>query len=142
MAEARLLLDGLGFPESTRWHDGRVWLCNWGAGDVVAVTVDGENFALVNASPDLRQQIIANSPLHPRRGLRDSPIRSVIVTNADVDHVLRTSEQRSRRSKYRAGDRGACDRRDEHSGPGRSGQSGDREQPGRSDLVRRRFRFH
>jgi pyrroloquinoline quinone biosynthesis protein B len=53
----------------------------------IAVTVDGENFALVNASPDLREQIIANSLLHPRRGLRDSPIRSVIVTNADVDHV-------------------------------------------------------
>ena len=53
----------------------------------LAVTLDGENYALVNASPDLRQQIIANSVLHPRNVLRDSPIRSVIVTNADVDHV-------------------------------------------------------
>src|ERR1700759_4134060 len=23
-----LLAEGLGFPESTRWHDGRIWLCN------------------------------------------------------------------------------------------------------------------
>jgi pyrroloquinoline quinone biosynthesis protein B len=53
----------------------------------IAVTLDGENFALVNASPDLRQQIIDNPALHPRHGLRDSPIRSVIVTNAEVDHV-------------------------------------------------------
>jgi pyrroloquinoline quinone biosynthesis protein B len=53
----------------------------------IAVTIDGENFALVNASPDLRQQIIDNPPLHPRRGLRDSPIRSAIVTNAEADHV-------------------------------------------------------
>src|SRR3954468_17116319 len=31
----------LGFPESTRWRDGRVWLCNWGAGEVLAVGQDG-----------------------------------------------------------------------------------------------------
>src|SRR5947207_8864368 len=31
MTETQLVIDGLGFPESTRWHDGRVWLCNWGA---------------------------------------------------------------------------------------------------------------
>jgi len=41
MGETRVVIDGLGFPESTRWHDGRVWLCNWGAGEVVAVTPDG-----------------------------------------------------------------------------------------------------
>ena len=53
----------------------------------LAVSLDGESFALVNASPDLRQQIIATPVLHPRGGLRHSPIGSVIVTNADVDHV-------------------------------------------------------
>jgi sugar lactone lactonase YvrE len=42
MDETRLVVDGLGFPESTRWRDGRVWLCNWGAGEVLAVTPDGE----------------------------------------------------------------------------------------------------
>src|ERR687884_241006 len=41
MTETRLVADGLGFPESTRWRDGRVWLCNWGAGEVLAVTPDG-----------------------------------------------------------------------------------------------------
>ena len=41
MGATQLVVDGLGFPESTRWHDGRVWLCNWGAGEVLAVTVDG-----------------------------------------------------------------------------------------------------
>jgi pyrroloquinoline quinone biosynthesis protein B len=53
----------------------------------LAVSYDGEAFLLVNASPDLRQQIVATPVLHPRFGLRHSPIRSVIVTNADVDHV-------------------------------------------------------
>ena len=42
MGETRIVIDGLGFPESTRWHAGRAWVCNWGAGEVLAVTVDGE----------------------------------------------------------------------------------------------------
>ena len=46
-----------------------------------------KNWVLFNASPDLRQQINDNSFLHPKLGLRDSPIKSVVVTNADVDHV-------------------------------------------------------
>jgi sugar lactone lactonase YvrE len=41
MGETSILLGGMGFPESTRWHDGRVWLCNWGAGEVLAVGADG-----------------------------------------------------------------------------------------------------
>jgi hypothetical protein len=32
MEETRVVLEGLGFPESTRWRAGRVWLCNWGDG--------------------------------------------------------------------------------------------------------------
>jgi sugar lactone lactonase YvrE len=36
-----VVLDGLGFPESVRWRDGRVWLCNWGSGEVLTVTPDG-----------------------------------------------------------------------------------------------------
>src|SRR3954451_12413404 len=42
MAATSILADGLGFPESPRWRDGRAWLCNWGAGEVLAVTPDGE----------------------------------------------------------------------------------------------------
>jgi sugar lactone lactonase YvrE len=34
-------VDGLGFPESTRWRDARIWVCNWGGGEVLAVSVDG-----------------------------------------------------------------------------------------------------
>jgi sugar lactone lactonase YvrE len=33
MGETRLVVEGLGFPESTRWHDGRIWICNWGTGE-------------------------------------------------------------------------------------------------------------
>src|SRR5690606_13025803 len=53
----------------------------------IAVSRDGERWALFNASPDLRQQIAENDILHPKKGLRDSPIKAVVLTNADVDHV-------------------------------------------------------
>lgn len=53
----------------------------------IAVSADGERWVLCNASPDLRQQIADNDVLHPRQGLRDSPLRAVVLTNADVDHV-------------------------------------------------------
>ena len=53
----------------------------------IAVSNDGEDWFLFNASPDLRQQINDNSILHPKKGLRHSPIQGVVLTNADVDHV-------------------------------------------------------
>jgi len=53
----------------------------------IAISADGEAWVLCNASPDLRQQITENAFLHPRKGLRDSPIEAVVLTNADVDHV-------------------------------------------------------
>ena len=53
----------------------------------LAVSGDGERWFLINASPDLRQQIQAHAILHPRRGLRSSPIEGVILTGADVDAI-------------------------------------------------------
>lgn len=51
MGDLRQVTDELGFPESTRWRDGRVWLCNWGAGEVLAVTVDGEREVVARLAP-------------------------------------------------------------------------------------------
>lgn len=53
----------------------------------IAVSADGESWVLFNASPDLRQQINSNTVLHPHGALRTSPIKAVVLTNADVDHV-------------------------------------------------------
>lgn len=53
----------------------------------VAVSTDGERWFLLNASPDLKQQILANPPMQPRGRARHSPIVGVVMTNADVDHV-------------------------------------------------------
>lgn len=54
----------------------------------VAVSNDGKTWFLLGASPDLRAQIEATAELHPRAGVRQSPIAGVVLANADVDHVL------------------------------------------------------
>lgn len=53
----------------------------------IAVSRDGDRWFLLNASPDLRQQINDTPALHPRTGLRHSPIAGVILTGGDVDVV-------------------------------------------------------
>lgn len=54
----------------------------------IAVSADGGHWFLVNASPDLRQQVINTPQLHPKAGeLRHSPIAGVILTNGEVDAV-------------------------------------------------------
>src|SRR5450755_1735901 len=54
----------------------------------IAISADGDHWFLINASPDLRQQLIATPQLHPRAGkLRHSPICGVILTNGEVDAV-------------------------------------------------------
>lgn len=79
------------------------WNCNYtysrrareGDGDVpvrlqssIAVS-DGAGWVIFNASPDIRQQIAAASDLQPRHDgpLRASPIKAVVLTNADIDHI-------------------------------------------------------
>jgi pyrroloquinoline quinone biosynthesis protein B len=54
----------------------------------IAISADGEHWFLINASPDLRQQLIATPHLHPKGlRLRHSPIAGVILTNSEVDAV-------------------------------------------------------
>jgi pyrroloquinoline quinone biosynthesis protein B len=53
----------------------------------LAVSADGQHWFLCNASPDLRQQIEATPELHPRDGLRSSPIAGVLLTGGDVDAI-------------------------------------------------------
>jgi len=54
----------------------------------VAISADDHTWFLLGASPDLRAQIEATPALHPREGVRQSPIAGAVLTNADIDHVL------------------------------------------------------
>jgi pyrroloquinoline quinone biosynthesis protein B len=71
----------------------------------VAITADGAHWFLLNASPDLRQQIGQTPVLWPHEGLRSSPIAGVVLTGGDVDAIagLLTLRERQRLSVYATG---------------------------------------
>jgi sugar lactone lactonase YvrE len=51
--EPQILMTGIAFGESPRWHDGRLWLSDWGTQEVVAVDPEG------------RSEVIARVPSAP-----------------------------------------------------------------------------
>jgi pyrroloquinoline quinone biosynthesis protein B len=51
----------------------------------LALSVDGSDWALLNASIDLRQQILATPALQPKGEGRHSPIAAIVLTNAEID---------------------------------------------------------
>lgn len=53
----------------------------------VAVSADYRRWFLLNASPDIRAQIESFPALHPK-GVRDSPLQTVMLTDAELDHSL------------------------------------------------------
>jgi pyrroloquinoline quinone biosynthesis protein B len=53
----------------------------------LAVCADGSQWVLLNATPDLRAQLLATRALQPQSGLRSSPIAAVVLTGAEVDQV-------------------------------------------------------
>ena len=84
---------GGGYPQ---WNDrGPVGARAWAADPAapprtqcaLAVSADGAGWAILNASPDLRAQILATPALHPRAAPRHSPIRAVVLTGGEVDQV-------------------------------------------------------
>jgi pyrroloquinoline quinone biosynthesis protein B len=84
---------GGGFPQ---WNSAcpvgrRAWqgdpAAPWRNQCSLAVSVDDRTWTLLNAAPDLRQQILATPALHPKETPRHSPLRAVVLTNGDVDHV-------------------------------------------------------
>jgi sugar lactone lactonase YvrE len=51
MSEPKVLLTDLGIPESPRWHEGRLWFCNWIERQVVAVGLDGKAEVMATRDP-------------------------------------------------------------------------------------------
>jgi sugar lactone lactonase YvrE len=50
MAEPRTLLTDIAFGESPRWHDGRLWVADWGAQEIIAVDPDGRSEVAVRVT--------------------------------------------------------------------------------------------
>lgn len=53
----------------------------------IAISENGEDWVLINASPDLLAQLRAHPELQPARSLRDSGIAAVMLCDAQIDHV-------------------------------------------------------
>jgi pyrroloquinoline quinone biosynthesis protein B len=56
--------------------------------DCLAVSPQGTDWYLVNASPDIRAQVLAAPELAPGPGPRDTPLRGALLTDAELDHTL------------------------------------------------------
>ncbi|WP_432993199.1 SMP-30/gluconolactonase/LRE family protein [Dactylosporangium sp. CA-233914] len=80
----KTLLDDLILVESPRWHDGRLWFCHWGAGEVIAVDPDGGGHEVMPVGPgvdphtigwlrDGRLLVVPKNPGPGRRLLRREP---------------------------------------------------------------------
>ncbi|GGN11487.1 coenzyme PQQ synthesis protein B [Lentzea pudingi] len=56
--------------------------------DCLAISGNGTDWWLVNASPDVRTQIASCASLNPGPGARDTPLRGALFTDAELDHTL------------------------------------------------------
>jgi sugar lactone lactonase YvrE len=52
-AEPRLLLTGLAIGESPRWHEGRLWFCNWGTQEIVAADLESNSEVMAHVPTTL-----------------------------------------------------------------------------------------
>jgi sugar lactone lactonase YvrE len=87
--DPHVLLADLAFPESPRWHDGRLWVSDWGANEVIAVDLAGRSDVVARVQsfpmcidhlPDGRLLIVSSAD---RSLLRQEPDLS-LVAHADL----------------------------------------------------------
>jgi sugar lactone lactonase YvrE len=92
VSEPEVLIDGVVFGESPRWHDGRVWFSDWGANQVIALDADGGHEVVVTVAsfpmcidflPDGRLLVVDSAQ---RRLLRREHDGS-LVQHADLSGV-------------------------------------------------------
>ena len=80
--ELRVLMSGLAFPESPRWHDGRLWFSDWGAHEVIALDLAGES------------EVVARVPSFPMC-IDFLPDGRLLVVSANDGRLLRREEDGS-----------------------------------------------
>lgn len=85
----RVVLSGIAFGESPRWHDGRLWFADWLAHEIVAATPDGQREVVFRADfPTMPMcfDFVAGQPLivSSSDGLLLRLSASGVVTHADL----------------------------------------------------------
>jgi sugar lactone lactonase YvrE len=90
--ELQTLMTGIDFGESPRWHDDRLWFCDWGAQEIIAIDLEGKSEVIVRMLsfpfcidwlPDGRLLIVSASD---RLLLRREPDGS-LVTHTDLSSL-------------------------------------------------------
>lgn len=90
MDDVRILLDGVRFGESPRWHGGRLWFSDWGTGEIVAVDLAGHREVVHRMStfpfsldrlPDGRLLVLSAS------GIQRQEADGSLVPHADLTHL-------------------------------------------------------
>ena len=67
----------------------------------LAISANGDDWLLINASPDLSAQLYRAPKLHPRGRPRGSPIKAVLLTGAEIDQVAGLLSLRERELQLR-----------------------------------------
>ncbi len=84
-----VLMEGISFGESPRWHDGRLWFSDWGAGQVIALDREGSHEVIVSVPsfpmcidflPDGRLLVVDST--HGRLLRREAD--GALLTHADL----------------------------------------------------------
>jgi sugar lactone lactonase YvrE len=93
MPTPRVALQGLAIGESPRWHEGRLWLANWGAQEIVAVDAEGRSESMVKVPttlpfcfdwlPDGRMLIVSG----PEGLLLRREMDGTLVQHADLNAI-------------------------------------------------------
>ena len=92
VSATEVLLEGVVFGESPRWHDGRLWFSDWGAGQVIALDAGGGHEVMaavasfpmcIDFLPDGRLLVVDSAQ---RRLLRREPDGS-LAPHADLSRV-------------------------------------------------------
>lgn len=88
-----VLLSGLSYGESPRWHKGRLWFCHWGAGQIVAVNMEGRSEVVASVKttipfsidwlPDGRLLVVSGR----ERFLLRQEANGSLVTHADLRNL-------------------------------------------------------
>jgi sugar lactone lactonase YvrE len=97
--ELQILMSGIAFGESPRWHDNLLWFSDWGAQEIIAIDLEGKSEVIVRVPfpsipmcidflPDGRLLVVSS---HERRLLRREPDGS-LVTHADLSGLSGVNE--------------------------------------------------
>jgi len=97
VSEPQVLLSGIAFGESPRWHDARLWFSDWGAQEVIAVDLEGNSEVMVTVDfPSFPMCI----DFLPDRRLLIVSAREGVLLRREPDGSLRTHADLSSLSSH------------------------------------------